>query len=138
MKYFMLSAAVLTLSFGITASSCKKSSDNATCSAGTGGSTQIVVRATINGVPVINTDGNDTAYVKFGATQFPGYNPASYDAVYAGEEGEDHIHLKGLQCGSYYILRTSYDTLRKRRFTGDAAISFTKTSGEVDTTLVLQ
>ncbi len=137
MKHFMYGAAALVLSIGITATSCTKSSD-ATCNAGSGGNTQVVVRATVNGVPVINTEGNDTAYVKYGATQFPGYNPASYDKAYAGEAGEDHIHLTGLQCGSYYILRTSYDTLRKRRFTRDAAISFTKTSGEIDTTLELQ
>jgi hypothetical protein len=119
-------------------SSCKKSDDNnPTCQAGDGGNTQVVVYATINGDTVMNTDGNDTVYVKYGTTVSPGTDPSAYDKAFAGEAPENHIHITRLSCGSYYLYRTSYDPVSGRRYTGGTGISFTKTSGEVDTVIAL-
>ncbi len=141
MKKIMYGAIAL-LTAGILLSgisSCKKSDDNgATCQAGDGGITQVVVFATIGGDTVLNTAGNDTAYVKYGATSSPGTDPALYDKAYAGEAGENHIHLTRLNCGSYYIYRVSHDTATGLRYSGGTALSFTQTSGEVDTVIALQ
>jgi hypothetical protein len=141
MKKIMYSALALFTAVALTAgpSSCKKSDDNnPTCQAGDGGNTQVVVYATVNGDTVLNTEGNDTLYVKYGTTASPGNDPASYDKAFAGEEGENHIHVTHLQCGSYYLYRTSYDTATGLRYTGGTGISFTKSSGELDTVIALQ
>lgn len=141
MKKIMFGALALFTAAALLAgpSSCKKSDDsNPTCQAGDGGNTQVVVYATINGDTVINTDGNDTVYVKYGTTTSPGTDASAYDKAFAGEELENHIHVTRLNCGSYYLYRTSYDTSTGLRHTGGTGISFTKTSGEVDTVIALQ
>ncbi len=141
MKMFNYGAAVLLTSAALLSgiSSCKKSDDNAAvCQAGDGGNTQVVVFATRGGDTILNTAGNDTVYVKYGASQSPGTDPAQYDKAFSGEAGENHIHLTRLKCGNYFLYRVSHDTLTQQRYTGGTAISFTKTSGEIDTVISLQ
>lgn len=119
----------------VTASSCKKK-ETETCAAGGGGNAQIVVFAAHNGVVLINSEQHpDTAYVKYGSATSPGTNPAAYDTYFVSEAGEDHIHLTHLKCGSYYVYRTAFDTTTGIRYTGGAGVSFTQTSGEVETTI---
>ncbi|MBS1616499.1 MAG: hypothetical protein JST06_10330 [Bacteroidetes bacterium] len=131
----LLCSAALFSSF----SSCKKSDDNGlSCPAGDGGNTQVVVFATRGGDTILNTAGNDTVYVKYGASQSPGTDPALYDKAFAGEQGENHIHLTRLKCGTYFLYRVSWDPLSQQRYSGTVAISFTKTSGEIDTLITLQ
>lgn len=128
-------AALTTCILAVTVTSCNKKDDNPTCTAGSGGNVSIVVFAKHAGNTIINTEQHpDTAYVKYGATTSPGTNPALYDTYYVSEEGEDHIHLTNLKCGNYYVYRTAFDstTTPGTRYTGGTAVSFTKTSGEVD------
>src|SRR2546423_233216 len=138
MKNRSLYAAALMIIAGmITSSSCKKD-EEPTCPAGAGGNVEIVVFAKHNGTLIINSlQHPDTAFVKYGTTTSPGINPIAYDTFYVSEENEDHIHLPGLKCGSYYIYRTAYDTTTHTRYTGGLGLSFTKTTGDVDTTIIV-
>jgi hypothetical protein len=122
----------------IAAASCKKGDSNPTCNAGAGGNVEIVVFALHNGDTLINyTQHTDSALVKFNATSSPGTSPSAYDKIYVGEPSEDHIHLTNLSCGTYFIYRTAYDSVSGNRYTGTAVVSFTKTSGEVDTAITV-
>ena len=117
-------------------SACKKS-ENATCTAGAGGNTQIVVFALHNGDTIIHpSQQGDTAFVAWADAGDPP-NPSYYDKYYVAEPGEDHIHLKNLNCGRYRIRLSVYDTVAMKRLTGSASISYTKTSGEVDTAITV-
>ena len=136
-KVFRNFAALLTISILISFASCRKK-DDPTCAAGSGGNVEIVVFAKHNGNIIFNSQQHpDTAFVKFGATSSPGTNPSAFDIYYVSEEGEDHIHLTSLHCGSYYIYRTAYDTTTNTRYTGGLGLNFTQTSGEVDTTITV-
>lgn len=117
--------------------SCSKKSDTQ-CVAGTGGKVAVVVFAKHNGVLIPNYESHpDTAFVKFNTTSSPGTNPSNYDTYFVGEGGEDHIHCEELKCGSYYIYRTAFDSVTNTRYTGGIGITVTQTSGEVDTTVVV-
>jgi hypothetical protein len=134
MKRLVLVASASLFSAAI-ASSCKKSDTNPTCSAGSGGSTQIVVYAVHNGDTIIHSAQQaDTAFVAWADAGDPP-NPAYYDEFYVAEPGEDHIHLSSLNCGRYRIRLSIFDSVAMQRFTGSTSISYTKTSGEVETAI---
>jgi hypothetical protein len=131
MKRFVLIASAILLTTGL-ASSCKKSESNPMCTAGAGGTTQIVVYAVHNGDTIIHSaQQSDTAFVAWADAGDPP-NPSYYDKFYVAEAGEDHIHLSSLNCGRYYIRLSVFDSVAMQRFTGSTSISYTKTSGEVE------
>jgi hypothetical protein len=136
MKYNLPGAIALIIAVSIATASCSKTESNPTCNASGNGNVAVVVFALHNGDTLINSvQETDSALVKFNATTSPGNSPADYDKIFVGEPGEDHIHLTNLSCGTYFIYRTSYDSASGSRRTGSAVISFTKTSGEVDTAI---
>lgn len=139
MKNTLIGAQAFLIAICIVAgTSCRKSDDNLTCNAGGGGNVEIVVFALHNGDTLVNyTQHTDSALVKFNATGSPGTSPGAYDKIYVGEPGEDHIHLTNLSCGTYFVYRTAYDSVSGNRYTGTAVVSFTKTSGEVDTAITV-
>jgi hypothetical protein len=131
---------VLSALLVLTVFSCKKNDDKPVtqCVAGTGGDVNLVSYAVHNGDTLMNYESHpDTAFVKFGASTFPGTNPSSYDTYFVSEEGEDHIHIKGLKCGQYFIYRTAYNEPDSTRYLGTLSINFTKTSGEIDTAIIV-
>jgi hypothetical protein len=134
MKRFRIIGSALFFIAAI-ASSCKKSESNPTSVAGAGGTTQIVVYAVHNGDTIIHSAQQpDTAFVAWADAGDPP-NPAYYDKFYVAEPGEDHIHLSSLNCGRYWIRLSVFDTVAMQRFTGSTSISYTKTSGEVETAI---
>jgi hypothetical protein len=137
MKNILIGATALIVALClITAASCKKTDNNPSCNAGAGGNVEVVVFALHNGDTLINSSQHtDSALIKFNATSSPGTSPSDYDKIYVGEAGEDHIHLTNLTCGTYFVFRTAFDSLSGERYTGSAVVSFTKTSGEVETAI---
>jgi hypothetical protein len=108
--------------------------DDGSCEyGGTGGSTIIVAKPQHHGDPIIGLPGYvDSAFVKFNAINSPGTNPASYDLVVAGQEGEDHVRIGGMKPGKYYIFMTGYDSISADRVTGGIPVTITLASGEVE------
>jgi hypothetical protein len=116
--------------------SCKKA-ENATCAAGPGGNTEIVVFALHNGDTIIHSvQQADTAFVAWSDPGDPP-NPNFYDKFYEAEAGEDHIHLTNLHCGTYRVRLSVFDSVSRKRLTGIATVSYAKSSGEVDTAITV-
>jgi hypothetical protein len=131
MKRFVLSASAI-LSLAVIAASCKKSDDHQTCVAGPSGITQVVVYAVHNGDTIIHsTQQPDTAFVNWSNTS----SAAAYDKIYSAEAGENHIHLSSLNCGTYNVRLSVFDSVNNARYTGSTSLSFEKTSGEVRTAI---
>ena len=129
-KLLTLSAALVSIVALLP--SCKKSED-ATCVSGSGGSTQIVVYGVRNGDTIIHSAQQpDTAFVSWSNSG----DAAAYDKLYIAEAGEDHIHLSSLNCGSYRIRLSVFDSVSMTRYTGTTTVSYTKTSGEVTAAVV--
>ena len=103
------------------------------CDAGDGGAVTIAAFPQHHNKPIFSQANYlDSAFIKFNTQDFPGTSPSDYDLVLAGEEGEDHVHIEGLKCGSYFIYLTGFDTSINERVTGGIPYSFTQTSGEID------
>lgn len=127
---------MLLFFIAILASACRHS-DDMTCMAGSGGDVEVVVYANHNGTNLINYLHPDTAFVKYGTTTSPGNSPAIYDTYFVSEEFEDHIHVTHMKCGSYYIYRTAFDSVANKTYYGGLGITFSQTTGEIDTTIIV-
>jgi hypothetical protein len=73
---------------------------------GTGGDATVVAFPEHHGKPIKGC----TAYVKFNSSDLPADYKTKSDMVVAGEEKEDHIHIKGLLPGNYFIVAEGYDS----------------------------
>ena len=149
MKMHLLRFLVFGLTILITATCTKKKGctdpvsynydadaekDDGTCEyAGLGGNASIVAFPQHHGMPIFGSSAYpDSAYVKFNAIESPGTNTSVYDAVFAGDSAEDHVHLPGLKRGKYYILMSGWDSTIQRRVSGGVPYVLSQTSGEVD------
>lgn len=123
------SLLIITLMIFLSAS-CDKKED---CVAGTGGAVTIAAFPQHHGKTIYSqANYPDSAYLKFNTQNFPGTDPADYDLVIAGEEGEDHVHIENLKCGDYFIYMTGWDTSINQRVAGGIPYRFSQTSGEID------
>ena len=133
-SYPVFIAAFMIISF--LAFSCKED-NKSNCTAGTGGIYTIAAFPKHHDDTIYSQPGYlDTAYVKFNTHLFPGYSPADYDLVIAGEEGENHVHIKNLKCGDYFIYMTGWDTSFNGRVTGGIPYSLPE-SGPTDVDVVV-
>lgn len=126
----------LILGFSIVASvACKKDS---TCSAGSGGSLTLVAYLQHHERTIPN-QGNypDTVYVKYNTQEYPGGLASNYDIYFVGDSGEDHVHVKNLRCGDYYLFGAALDTNIHKRVTGGRPFSTSVTSGEIGINLAV-
>ena len=126
---FFLSSVFILLTFA-----CNKNDD---CVAGSGGGVTIAAFPQHHGKPIYSNAKPgypDSAFVKFSPPSnfIVTSNPADYDLVIAGEEGEDHVHIQNLKCGDYLIYMTGWDTSINQRVVGGIPYSFSQTSGEID------
>lgn len=136
-KNIIYSIITIFLSFSLMSTSCKKKDD---CEAGTGGNLTVVAYLKHHGRVIANQPGHpDTVFVKFNTQNSPGSSPSSYDTYFVGEEGEDHVHMEGLQCGDYYFYGvgqdTTLDTIQNPHVVGGIPFSTDNTSGEVEFTI---
>ncbi len=66
-----------------------------------------------------------TAYVKFGAKDLPANPTTNYDLKIVGEPDEEHIHIKDLRYGHYFIYSVGYDSAIAQAVTGGIALHIT-------------
>jgi hypothetical protein len=93
------------------------------CKEGIDGEATLVVKMKHHGTIIPNhANYLDSVFVKFDAKELPGTGASDFDAVFVGEEGEDHIHLEGLKCGNYYIYGAGIDSSGPFRVTGGMAV----------------
>ena len=118
MKFNFLIIALLF--FGIITTSCNKE--------GIGGDNTLAVFPEHHGKPIYGA----TVYVRFAGTEFPGSNPSDYDLAEVGDSSEEHVHIKGLRKGNYYLYATGFDSSISAIVTGGVHIKLNKKSGETD------
>lgn len=106
-------ALVATLCFAVV--SCKKE--------GLGGNATVVAFLKHHDHIIVNqADYPDTVFVKFDAKESPGTDVSNYDTFFGGEAGEDHVHVKGLQPGNYFLFGVGMDSSIVQRVKGGVAI----------------
>ncbi|MES2565379.1 MAG: hypothetical protein V4565_00835 [Bacteroidota bacterium] len=91
--------------------SCKKSS--------TGGDATVVAFPKHHGTPIKGA----TIYIKFNAKDLPSDPTSNYDLKVVGEENEDHVHIKGLRYGQYYLYAVGYDESISETVVGGMALA---------------
>ena len=94
MKKIILLNAILLISFA----SCRKE--------GLDGNTTLVAFPQHHGKMIKGA----TVYVKFDATELPSNPTTNFDAKFIGEANEDHVHLKNLKWGNYFLYAVGYDS----------------------------
>jgi hypothetical protein len=129
---------ILLVSFlSVTFTSChKKDDDQPELISGLGGNLTIVAKPQHHGVPILNkTVYADSAFVKFNTQDYPGDNPALYDAIFVGDAGEDHVHVENIKPGKMYIFMTGFDSTIVQRVRGGIPVNTTQSSGELIVTV---
>jgi hypothetical protein len=109
------------------------------CREGDGGDATLVVFLKHHGTTVKNhVTYPDTVYVKFNAKDAP-KSLGDYDTKFAGEPGEDHVHVEGLKCGDYYIYGAGFDSTINTRVIGGmhVKIKHKERKDEIDTDLAV-
>jgi hypothetical protein len=86
---------------------------------GLDGDATLVVKPQHHGAAILSTMAYpDSVFIKFGVKDIPSDPTHDYDAVLAGEAGEDHIHVEHIKWGSYSVYCTGWDTTINQRVTG--------------------
>lgn len=91
--------------------SCKKSS--------TGGDAIVVAFPKHHGTPIKGA----TVYVKFKTNDLPSNPTSNYDLKVEGEPIEDHVHIKGLRYGKYYLYAVGYDSTISKAVSGGVPLT---------------
>jgi hypothetical protein len=95
--------------FLIAAYSCKKNSQ--------GGSATITANVSHHGTPI----NAPTVYVKFGAKEQPSDPTNNYDLKVEGKH-DNHIHVKEMRYGNYYLFATGFDSTIMKPVSGGTAV----------------
>lgn len=89
--------------FSLILISCGK--DEVKCTAGNGGNVTLLAFGKHHGDLVKPT----SIHIKFNSSEYPGDKPSDYDLNIAADTTQDHILVRDLKCGNYYIYMTGYD-----------------------------
>jgi hypothetical protein len=73
----------------------------------------------------------DSAFIKFEASEFPGDDPALYDAVRVGNTGDNFVRVSGLKKGQYFIYMAGWDTTISQRVVGGIPYKIEQSSGDL-------
>jgi hypothetical protein len=93
---------------------------------GPGGNVSIIAFPQHHGVPVISQVTHpDSAFIKYNAQLFPGYNLSDYDTFVVANAGEDHISLLNMKAGM-----TGFDTAISERVSGGIPVTVQQHSGQ--------
>jgi len=125
-----LTMALVAISFN----SCKdKDDDPVELVSGPGGNLTLVAKPQHHGQPILNMASYpDSAMVKFNTQNFPGDNPALYDAIYIGANpGEDFVRIAGIKPGKMYIFMAGWDSTINQRVTGGIPFNTSQAAGEL-------
>jgi len=127
-KIIQYGILAMAISFLFIITSCHKENK---CVAGTGGSVEVVVKLYHHGRLIPNDSLKpDTVWAKFNVTEWKNA-PSGYDMMAIGEAGEDHIHLKDLRCGDYFLHAAGWDTTGPYVVTGGLNPTIHESTGEV-------
>lgn len=88
----------ITISMVLLLVACKKNN--------TGGDVTIVATPQHHGEQVFAA----TAYITYKQKDQPSDPLTNYDLKIVGDPAEDHVHIKGMLPGDYYIYMTAYDS----------------------------
>ncbi len=126
---FYLIAFLLSV---FTLSSCMK--DETSCIAKkSNGGVNVNVYPVYNGKPVVSRKTyRDTAYVKYGASSFPGASLSKYELKLVAPVGNHFVNISKLNCGSYYFYVVCQDSATGQRLTGGAGMITDKITGDFD------
>jgi hypothetical protein len=78
--------------------SCKKND--------TGGKAEIHAKISHHSAPI----NGSTVYVKFGTQELPTNPTSNYDLKIEGEATDNHVHIKDLRYGEYYLYAVGFDS----------------------------
>jgi len=93
------------------------------CKEGTNGEATLTVHLAHHGTPITSTTAYpDTIFIKFNADELPGTKPSDFDTYVVGTAGEDHVHVKNLKCGKYYLYGVGFDPAGPYRVTGGMGV----------------
>jgi len=96
---------------------------------GPGGKAQLNIHVKEEGSgKVVN---NGTVYIRYGATDFPGPDPALYDASQPTDANGTTV-FEGLRRGSYYLWAVGIDTTSGVQTTGGITFDIRNKTGERD------
>lgn len=107
--------AVIAFSASVFIFACKKEktpdpTPTPSCVAGSGGSITIRAKLEHHTVNIPNQIGQpDTVWVKYNASDWSDA-PNGYNLQVIGVEGEDHVDIIGLKCGTYFLYACGQDT----------------------------
>jgi hypothetical protein len=73
----------------------------------------------------------DSAFIKFNTSEFPGDDPALYDAVRVGNTGDDFVRVSGLKKGKYFIYMAGWDSTISQRVVGGIPYTIEQSSGDL-------
>jgi hypothetical protein len=119
MKKIVFLIAIIT---GLTLTSCKKNN--------TGGQCEVAAFPQHHGKSIYGA----TMYVKFGAKDLPSNPTTNYDLKIVGEPEEEHVHIKNLRYGHYFLYAVGWDSTISQQVTGGIAlkIKWSERKKEVD------
>ncbi len=113
--------------------SCKKEDK---CTGGSGGNLTLKISLVHQTHAIINLKNfRDTIYIKYNAKEFPGTDPALYDAVVIGDWPADDVLIPGLHCGDYFIYGVGYESVHGYRVSGGIPFSTDQKEGEKSLTI---
>ncbi len=103
------------------------------------GGINVKVYPEYNGKPVVSRKAfRDTAYVKYGATSYPGASLSKYEIKLIGAEGDHFVNITKLNCGVYYFYLVCQDSASGQRLTGGASFITDKVVGDFDIVIPVQ
>ena len=75
-----------------------------------------------------------TVYVKFKTKDLPANPTTNYDLKIVGDANEEHVHIRGLLWGDYYLYAVGYDSTIHLPVVGGIAVPITwdKRQTEID------
>jgi hypothetical protein len=118
------------------ASSCKKEKAEDLCVGGASGNLNIKVYLQHHEHTLVNLKTyRDTIYVKYKVQEFPGTDPAAYDAIYIGEYQENYVMLTNLKCGNYFLYAVGMESTHYVRVFGGIPFSTAQMEGEIIVTI---
>jgi hypothetical protein len=105
---------------------------------GLDGNATLVIKPQHHGDAIISTAAYaDSVYIKFGVTEVPADPTHDYDAVFAGEVGEDHLHVENVKWGYYSLFCTGWDTTQNERVAGGIILEIKRKQREQEIEVIV-
>lgn len=91
---------------------------------GLGGDAVLILKPQHHSLPIYSTVAYaDTIYIKFNTQEAPANPEKEYDAVFAGNPGDDFVRCEGLKHGDYYVYAAGWDPAINMRVVGGIPIT---------------